>query len=145
MEISFSATRRYFGHCFTPFPLFIILLDQCYLRVSYDLRSLLIHPQMTEQSTDSSDCYFTSESCKRLVEVARNNSIVVACDDVYNLLYYGNGSPPHRLFFYDDPIDPNYKGGNVISNGSFSKILSPAIRFGWIECRPRIAKIFRSS
>ena len=85
------------------------------------------------------------QSCKRLVEVARNNSIVVACDDVYNLLYYGNGSPPHRLFFYDDPIDPNYKGGNVISNGSFSKILSPAIRFGWIECRPRIAKIFRSS
>ncbi|XP_043256125.1 2-aminoadipate transaminase-like [Colletes gigas] len=85
------------------------------------------------------------ESCKRLVEIARNNSIMVACDDVYNLLYYGNGSPPHRLFFYDDPMDPDYKGGNVVSNGSFSKILSPAIRFGWIECPPRVAKIFRSS
>ena len=85
------------------------------------------------------------ESCKRLVEIARSNSIVVACDDVYNLLYYGDNFPPHRLFFYDNPTDPNYKGGNVLSNGSFSKILSPAIRFGWIECSPRVAKIFRSS
>ncbi|XP_076182099.1 uncharacterized protein LOC143154134 [Ptiloglossa arizonensis] len=84
-------------------------------------------------------------SCKRLVNIARNNSIMVTCDDVYNLLYYGNGSPPQRLFFYDDPIDPNYKYGNIVSNGSFSKILSPAIRFGWIECPPRIAKILRSS
>ncbi|XP_076249440.1 2-aminoadipate transaminase isoform X2 [Calliopsis andreniformis] len=86
-----------------------------------------------------------SESCQRLVEIARNNSMVVVCDDVYNLLYYGDGYPPHRLFFYDDPKDLNYKGGNIVSNGSFSKILSPAIRFGWIECSPRVAKIFRSS
>ncbi|XP_053989998.1 2-aminoadipate transaminase isoform X1 [Hylaeus volcanicus] len=85
------------------------------------------------------------ESCKRLIEIARNNSILVVCDDVYNLLYYGNGNPPHRLFFYDNLEDPNYKGGNIISNCSFSKILSPAIRFGWMECPAKIAKIFRSS
>ncbi|KZC03930.1 PREDICTED: 2-aminoadipate transaminase-like [Dufourea novaeangliae] len=85
------------------------------------------------------------ETCKRLVEIAREHSIMVACDDVYNVLYYGDGSPPHRLFFYDDPMDPGYKGGTIVSNGSFSKILSPAIRCGWMECSPRIAKIFRSS
>lgn len=88
---------------------------------------------------------FLPESCKHLIDIARKNSIMVACDDVYNLLYYGHGFPPHRLFFYDDPTDPEYKGGNVVSNGTFSKILSPAIRFGWMECSPRIANIFRSS
>ncbi|XP_031838655.2 2-aminoadipate transaminase isoform X1 [Nomia melanderi] len=85
------------------------------------------------------------ESCKRLVEIARNYSVLVACDDVYNLLYYGNGPPPHRLYYYDDPMDSEYKGGNVISNGSFSKILSPAIRCGWMEGPPRLVKILRSS
>ncbi|XP_011692115.1 PREDICTED: uncharacterized protein YER152C-like [Wasmannia auropunctata] len=85
------------------------------------------------------------DQCKRLVEIARNNSILVACDDVYNLLYYGQGFPPRRLFSYDDPNDSNYKGGNVVSNCSFSKILSPAIRFGWIESSPRIINIIKTS
>ncbi|XP_043584178.1 2-aminoadipate transaminase-like [Bombus pyrosoma] len=85
------------------------------------------------------------ENCKRLVEIARKSSILIACDDIYNLLYYGNGLPPHRLFCYDKQTDPEYKAGNIVSNGSFSKIFSPALRFGWIECSPRIAKIFRLS
>ncbi|XP_047370879.1 2-aminoadipate transaminase-like [Vespa velutina] len=85
------------------------------------------------------------DSCKRLVEIARNNSILIVSEDVYNLLHYEDGFPPHRLFFYDDPSEPNYKGGNVVSNGSFSKILSPAIRFGWIESSPRIVNIFKTS
>ncbi|XP_011859584.1 PREDICTED: uncharacterized protein YER152C-like isoform X2 [Vollenhovia emeryi] len=85
------------------------------------------------------------DQCRRLVEIARNNSIVLVCDDVYNLLYYGHGFPPQRLFSYDDPKDPNYKGGNVVSNCSFSKILSPAIRFGWIECSPRVVNIIKTS
>ena len=79
------------------------------------------------------------------MEIARNNSIVVACDDVYNLLYYEQGFPPQRLFSYDDPQDSNYKGGNIVSNCSFSKILSPAIRFGWLECSARIVNIVKTS
>lgn len=70
---------------------------------------------------------------------------MVVCDDVYNLLYYGQGFPPRRLFFYDNPKDPNYKGGNIVSNCSFSKIFSPAIRFGWIECSPRVVNIVKTS
>ncbi|KAM0733398.1 Aromatic-amino-acid aminotransferase 1 [Formica fusca] len=85
------------------------------------------------------------DQCKRLVEIAQNNSIVVVCDDVYNLLYYGQGLPPRRLFSYDDPKDTNYKGGNIVSNCSFSKILAPAIRFGWIECSPRIVNIVKTA
>ncbi|XP_024947201.1 uncharacterized protein LOC107274184 isoform X2 [Cephus cinctus] len=85
------------------------------------------------------------EDCKRLVKIARENSIVVVCDDVYNLLHYGDGLPPHRLFYYDNPKDPDYKGGNVISNGSFSKILFPAIRLGWLESSHRITEILKAS
>ncbi|KAL0108156.1 hypothetical protein PUN28_015030 [Cardiocondyla obscurior] len=85
------------------------------------------------------------DKCKRLVEIARNNSILVVCDDVYNLLYYGQGFPPRHLFSYDDPKDGNYKGGNIVSNCSFSKIFSPAIRFGWTECSPRVVNIIRNS
>ena len=86
-----------------------------------------------------------TESSKRLVKLARENEIVVVCDDVYNLLNYGDGPPPHRLFFYDDPNDINYSGGNVVSNGSFSKILSPAIRVGWLECPARVGNILRQT
>ncbi|XP_077272268.1 2-aminoadipate transaminase isoform X2 [Temnothorax americanus] len=85
------------------------------------------------------------DQCKRLVEIAQNNSIVVVCDDVYNLLYYGQEPPPRRLFSYDDPKELNYKAGNIVSNCSFSKIFSPAIRFGWIECSPRVVNIVKTS
>lgn len=40
--------------------------------------------------------------------------------------------------------DEDYKG-NVISNGSFSKILSPGIRLGWMECSPRCLEAFYMS
>ncbi|EFN75185.1 uncharacterized protein LOC105191571 [Harpegnathos saltator] len=86
----------------------------------------------------------SSDQCKRLVEIAQNNSILVTCDDVYNLLYYGQGLPPLRLISYDNPQDPNYRGGNVVSNCSFSKIFSPAIRFGWLECSPRVVNIIKT-
>lgn len=86
-----------------------------------------------------------AEQSKELVRIARKHEMVVVCDDVYNLLYYEDGFPPHRLYYYDDPTDPDYKGGNVVSNGSFSKILFPAVRVGWLECKPRISKILRQS
>lgn len=69
---------------------------------------------------------------------------MVVCDDVYNLLYYGDASfPPKRLFVYDSEADEDYRG-NVVSNGSFSKILAPGIRVGWLELPPRLAIIMRN-
>ena len=80
-----------------------------------------------------------------LVKLARRLNFVVVCDDVYNLLYYGDDAhPPRRLFSYDITLD-DYAGGHVISNCSFSKIMAPGVRVGWLEVPPRLANIFRSS
>jgi DNA-binding transcriptional MocR family regulator len=54
------------------------------------------------------------------------------------MLYYETDSSPKRLLAYDDRSDHNYDGGRVVSNGTFSKILAPGIRVGWIEAGNRI-------
>ena len=71
-------------------------------------------------------------TCHRVVDLAARHGLLVMCDDVYNLLRYENEDkgtalqPPSRLKAID-------KHGVVISNGTFSKILSPGIRLGWLE------------
>uniref|UniRef100_A0A1B0D9T1 Aminotransferase class I/classII large domain-containing protein n=1 Tax=Phlebotomus papatasi TaxID=29031 RepID=A0A1B0D9T1_PHLPP len=84
------------------------------------------------------------KKCKELIKIAREFDILISCDDVYNLLHYSSEGSPKRLFSYDNPSDGDYKG-HVISNGSFSKILSPGIRIGWMECPKRILEVFRLS
>lgn len=84
-----------------------------------------------------------------LVHLARQYDFLVICDDVYNLLHYhttnGKATPPRRLFSYDRDCPINSSQGHVISNGSFSKILAPGMRLGWIETSPEIkAKILKS-
>ena len=69
---------------------------------------------------------------------------MIACDDVYNLLPFNDEIPPKRLFAYDSFEDDDFKG-NVISNGTFSKLLSPGVRIGWMECAPRIVEAFNNS
>lgn len=79
-----------------------------------------------------------------LVKLARKYDILIACDDVYNLLTYDDNIPPKRLYAYDEFEAHDFKG-NVISNGTFSKILAPGVRVGWMECPPRIVDKFRNS
>lgn len=70
--------------------------------------------------------------------------MLIVCDDVYNILHYDDELSPKRLFAYDSMDDDDYKG-HVISNGTFSKILAPGVRVGWMECPPRITKAFQNS
>ena len=78
-------------------------------------------------------CLSDSKS-KKVIQLARKYNILVVCDDVYNLLYYsGDNNVPKRLVSYDGKDDEDYGGGHVLSNGSFSKILAPGVRIGWIE------------
>ena len=82
----------------------------------------------------------SEDKSKRLIQMARKYDMIIVCDDVYNMLHYGKDSKaPKRLFAYDDPNDPDYKG-NVVSNGSFSKILGPGYRVGWMEMCSRLEK-----
>ncbi|XP_055604372.1 uncharacterized protein LOC129752622 [Uranotaenia lowii] len=98
---------------------------------------------------------FTEETNRNLIRLARSSDMLIACDDVYNLLSYhqqqldGNRrshQPPKRLYAYDiaDMIAADNWRGNVISNGSFSKIMSPGLRLGWMECPPRCIEVFRN-
>ena len=89
--------------------------------------------------------------CARVVEIARRKDLLVVCDDVYNLMPLSVGatdpdpiSPP-RLLSYDDAADPNAQG-NVVSNGSFSKVFGPGMRLGWLEGPKRIiGRVYKSA
>ena len=86
-----------------------------------------------------------AERCKKVIELLRKHDILAFCDDVYNLLSYTDDKPPpQRLFAFDDKSDADYKG-NVISNGSFSKFLSPGLRLGWMEVPERVKKVLKTS
>ena len=60
-----------------------------------------------------------------LLELAREHGFLVVADEVYHPLSYG--SPPPRAFACSAS-----KAG-VLSLGSFSKILAPGLRLGWVQ------------
>merc|ERR1719379_840463 len=75
---------------------------------------------------------------RRIVELAREHNLLVVCDDVYELLYFNGQRPPPRLFHYDGP-----EGRHVVSNSTFSKILSPGVRLGWLECGHHVVALMK--
>lgn len=84
--------------------------------------------------SNPSGTVISTERREQLIRLSRKYDMLIICDDVYELLYYptlGGSSPvPERLVAYD--IARN-DGGYVISNCSFSKILGPGVRCGWLE------------
>lgn len=82
------------------------------------------------------------ERRRKLVDIARKHDILVVCDDVYHLLHLSpDYRPPPRVVSFD--LDSGF--GNVISNQSFSKILGPGLRLGWVEAAPGIVRQFQKS
>lgn len=69
---------------------------------------------------------------KRLVELSQEHDFLILADEVYQLLSYYD-SPPEALGTMSE-------NGNVLSFGSFSKILAPALRLGWIQTSTERAK-----
>ncbi len=67
----------------------------------------------------------TLERRRRLVEVAAERDLLVVEDNPYGLLRY-EGDPLPTLLTLDEGR------GNVVYLGSFSKIISPGIRTGWV-------------
>jgi DNA-binding transcriptional MocR family regulator len=65
----------------------------------------------------------------RLVELAHEHDFVVVADEPYNLLEF-EGPPRPPLASHESA------GSRVISVGSFTKILAPGLRCGWIHAAP---------
>ncbi|KAI8811038.1 pyridoxal phosphate-dependent transferase [Cladochytrium replicatum] len=83
-----------------------------------------------------------------IVELARKHNVLIVCDDIYEIMYYGESSrPPKRIAAFDQDPSPigSWGGGNVISNCTFSKIFAPGLRLGWIEASPAIVDQCRRS
>ncbi|KAF2143342.1 uncharacterized protein K452DRAFT_286166 [Aplosporella prunicola CBS 121167] len=90
-----------------------------------------------------------------LVKLAREHDALIICDDVYDFLQWPASADAQqsslrkatcpRLVDVDRYLDggAERKGadgfGNVVSNGSFSKISGPGIRTGWVEGTPQLA------
>ncbi|MCB9422279.1 MAG: PLP-dependent aminotransferase family protein [Ardenticatenaceae bacterium] len=74
---------------------------------------------------------------QRLVELSQTHGFYVLADEVYQLLDY-TAVPPQRLFHVSDR-------SRVISLGSFSKILAPGLRLGWIEAAPALLEQLTAS
>jgi DNA-binding transcriptional MocR family regulator len=64
---------------------------------------------------------------RRLLELAREHSLLVVEDDVYRELGYDHHAPP-ALWSMDQDAP-------VLRLGSFSKSLAPGLRVGWINAR----------
>ncbi|XP_052129848.1 2-aminoadipate transaminase [Frankliniella occidentalis] len=85
-----------------------------------------------------------------VVRVAQSLGFLVACDDVYNLLHYGAGAAPRRLHSLERSLAPpagaaGPRRRHVVSNGSFSKILAPGVRVGWLEAPADLVQQLRTS
>lgn len=66
----------------------------------------------------------------RLIELAQRHDFLILADEVYQLLSYGDAPPqPFGAFTHIE---------NVVSIGSFSKILAPGLRLGWIQAHKQV-------
>lgn len=73
----------------------------------------------------------------RLVELSEQYDFLIVADEVYQLLAH-NSAPPPPLISFD-------RLGTVLSLGSFSKILAPGLRLGWLQGRPALLDRFINS
>lgn len=65
---------------------------------------------------------------QRLVELSQQHGFLIVADEVYQLLDYAVEPPPAMASYID--------GETVLSLGTFSKILAPGLRLGWVQAAP---------
>jgi DNA-binding transcriptional MocR family regulator len=70
----------------------------------------------------------------QLAELSRRNDFLVVADEVYHPLAYTAVPPP--------PLASHCMSARILSLGSFSKILAPGLRLGWLQAAPEtVARI----
>ena len=75
-----------------------------------------------------SSATLSTERRQRLVRLSQEHNFTIVADEVYQLLNYTQ-TPPRPLASYAET-------GTILSLGSFSKILAPGLRLGWIQAQP---------
>jgi DNA-binding transcriptional MocR family regulator len=70
----------------------------------------------------------SAERRRRLARLSREHGFIVVADEVYQLLHYFGKPPPAMGTLTGE--------GNILSLGSFSKIMAPGLRLGWIQTSP---------
>lgn len=75
----------------------------------------------------------TAERREKLATLSEKYDFILVCDEVYQMLTFPHVTPPPPMFTYN-------KGGKILGLGSFSKILAPALRVGWIQGEPSLLK-----
>jgi len=66
-----------------------------------------------------------TERRQHLAGLAERHGFIIVADEVYHLLGFGETTVPPMAAWSDSP--------QVLSLGSFSKILSPGLRLGWVQ------------
>ena len=74
-----------------------------------------------------------AERRQQLVELSREHGFFVIADEVYHLLNYAGYAPP-------PPLASFIASDTVFSLGSFSKIMAPGLRLGWIQAGRQLLK-----
>jgi 2-aminoadipate transaminase len=77
----------------------------------------------------TSSCLSVSRR-EKLAELSRRCDFTVVADEVYHPLSYTAAPPP--------PLAASCASAKVISLGSFSKILAPGLRLGWLQAAPAL-------
>lgn len=75
----------------------------------------------------------TASRRERLVDLSREHDFVIAADEVYQMLPYFGDVPP--------ALGTMIERGNVASMGTFSKIMAPGLRLGWLQASQHLMDI----
>ena len=74
---------------------------------------------------------------QQLLALAEEHDFLIIADEVYHLLDFGTPPPA--------PFASAADTGRVLSLGSFSKILAPGLRLGWVQTAAQRARQFAAS
>lgn len=74
----------------------------------------------------------SAERRREILKLADKHDFLVVADEVYQLLHYFDPPPP--------AYGTMTASERVVSLGSFSKILAPGLRLGWIQTSPGLRK-----
>jgi DNA-binding transcriptional MocR family regulator len=79
----------------------------------------------------------SQERREKLVSLSREYDFIVIADEIYHFLNYRCKSP--------EPLSAYINDGHIISINSFSKILAPGLRLGWLQSNSETIKRFVTS